>query len=663
MKSTKQANALRILAMDGVQKANSGHPGAPMGMADMAEVLWRRNLNHNPANPKWFNRDRFVLSNGHASMLIYSLLHMTGYDLSLEDLKNFRQIGSKTPGHPEFHDVPGVDTTTGPLGQGFTNAVGMALAEKILAARYNKADLAPVDHYTYTFMGDGCMMEGVSHEAASFAGTHKLGKLIAFYDDNGISIDGEVNGWFTDDTAKRFDAYGWQIVGPVDGHDGDAIQKALDEAKSVSDKPSLIICKTTIGFGSPNKGGKEESHGAPLGGDECALVRKELGWEHEELFYVPEDIYADWDAKAKGAASEEAWNSLLADYVRAYPAEGKELTDRMEGKFPEGWEAEYDKYVKGLMTGATAIASRKASQNSLNEVGKLIPQLVGGSADLAPSNLTVWSGSRDITPDNADGNYLHYGVREFAMTAITNGMVLHGGFLAYNATFLIFKDYAQNAIRMAALMKQRSILIYTHDSIGVGEDGPTHQPVEQIPTLRLMPNVHTWRPADWLETAVAWKESVKYEGGPSALALSRQNLAPQPRTEEQVALVAKGGYTLVDCDGTPDIILIGTGSEVQVCVDAAELLKAKGKKVRVVSMPCTEVFDVQDAAYKESVLPKAVTKRVAVEAQIGDMWYKYVGLDGTVVGMEGYGVSGSVKDIFKHFGFTAENVAEKALAL
>ena len=663
MKSTKQANALRILAMDGVQKANSGHPGAPMGMADMAEVLWRRNMNHNPANPKWFNRDRFVLSNGHASMLIYSLLHMTGYNLSIEDLKNFRQLDSRTPGHPEYDEVPGVDTTTGPLGQGFTNAVGMALAEKILAARYNKSDIAPIDHYTYTFMGDGCMMEGISHEAASFAGTHKLGKLVAFYDDNGISIDGEVNGWFTDNTAKRFEAYGWQIVGPVDGHDDSAIQKAIDEAKSVSDKPALIICKTTIGFGSPNKGGKEESHGAPLGPDECALVRKELGWEYDELFYVPEDIYADWDARAKGAASNDAWDALIDDYVKAYPAEGKELLDRMAGKFPEGWEAEYDKYIKGLMTGATAIASRKASQNSLNEVGKLIPQLVGGSADLAPSNLTVWSGSKDITPDDADGNYLHYGVREFAMTAITNGMVLHGGFLAYNATFLIFKDYAQNAIRMAALMKQRSILIYTHDSIGVGEDGPTHQPVEQIPTLRLMPNVHTWRPADWLETAVAWKEAVKYEGGPSALALSRQNLDPLPRTDEQVAQVAQGGYVLSDCAGTPDIILIGTGSEVKVCVDAAELLSAKGKKVRVVSMPCTEVFDAQSAAYKESVLPKAVTRRVAVEAQIGDMWYKYVGLDGAVIGMEGYGVSGSVKQIFKHFGFTPENVAEKALAL
>ncbi len=663
MKSTKQANALRILAMDGVQKANSGHPGAPMGMADMAEVLWRRNMNHNPANPKWFNRDRFVLSNGHASMLIYSLLHMTGYNLSIEDLKNFRQLDSRTPGHPEYDEVPGVDTTTGPLGQGFTNAVGMALAEKILAARYNKSDIAPIDHYTYTFMGDGCMMEGISHEAASFAGTHKLGKLVAFYDDNGISIDGEVNGWFTDNTAKRFEAYGWQIVGPVDGHDDSAIQKAIDEAKSVSDKPALIICKTTIGFGSPNKGGKEESHGAPLGPDECALVRKELGWEYDELFYVPEDIYADWDARAKGAAANDAWDALMDDYVKAYPAEGKELLDRMAGKFPEGWEAEYDKYIKGLMTGATSIASRKASQNSLNEVGKLIPQLVGGSADLAPSNLTIWSGSKDITPDDADGNYLHYGVREFAMTAITNGMVLHGGFLAYNATFLIFKDYAQNAIRMAALMKQRSILIYTHDSIGVGEDGPTHQPVEQIPTLRLMPNVHTWRPADWLETAVAWKEAVKYEGGPSALALSRQNLDPLPRTDEQVAQVAQGGYVLSDCAGTPDIILIGTGSEVKVCVDAAELLSAKGKKVRVVSMPCTEVFDGQSAAYKESVLPKAVTKRVAVEAQIGDMWYKYVGLDGAVIGMEGYGVSGSVKQIFKHFGFTPENVAEKALAL
>jgi transketolase len=647
--------------MDGVQKAKSGHPGAPMGMADMADVLWRKNLNHNPANPKWFNRDRFVLSNGHASMLIYSLLHLTGYDLSLEDLKNFRQLDSKTPGHPEYGEVPGVDTTTGPLGQGFTNAVGMALAEKILAAKYNKSDIAPIDHYTYTFMGDGCMMEGISHESASFAGTHKLGKLVAFYDDNGISIDGEVDGWFTDNTPKRFEAYGWQVVGPVDGHDEKAIQKALDEAKSNSEKPALIVCKTTIGFGSPNKGGKEESHGAPLGDEECALVRKELGWEHEELFYVPEDIYADWNAKEKGAASEAAWNEKMAAYAKAYPAEAKELQDRMEGKLPENWESEYNKYVKGLMTDAKAIASRKASQLSLDVVGKLIPQLVGGSADLAPSNLTVWSGSKDITPDDASGNYLHYGVREFAMTAITNGMVLHGGFLAYNATFLIFKDYAQNAIRMAALMKQQSILIYTHDSIGVGEDGPTHQPIEQVPTLRLMPGVHTWRPADWLETAVAWREGVKYTEGPTALALSRQNLEPLPRTDKQVEDVAKGGYVLVDCEGTPDYILMGTGSEVKVCVDAAAQMT--GKKVRVVSMPCTEVFDAQDADYKESVLPNAVRKRVAVEAQIGEMWHKYVGLDGTVVAMEGYGVSGNAGVIFKHFGFTAENVAAKALAL
>ncbi len=663
MKTTKQANAVRILAMDGVQKANSGHPGAPMGMADMADVLWRKNLNHNPANPKWFNRDRFVLSNGHASMLIYSLLHLTGYDLSLEDLKNFRQLDSKTPGHPEFGEVPGVDTTTGPLGQGFTNAVGMALAEKILADKYNKSDIAPIDHYTYTFMGDGCMMEGISHEAASFAGTHKLGKLVAFYDDNGISIDGEVDGWFTDNTPKRFEAYGWQIVGPIDGHDEKAIQKALDEAKANKTQPALIVCKTTIGFGSPNKSGKEESHGAPLGAEECALVRKELGWEHEELFYVPEDIYADWNAKEKGAASEAAWNKVMDAYAKAYPAEAKELKARMEGKLPEGWEAEYNKYVKGLMTGAKAIASRKASQLSLDEVGKLIPQLIGGSADLAPSNLTVWSGSKDITPADANGNYLHYGVREFAMTAITNGMVLHGGFLAYNATFLIFKDYAQNAIRMAALMKQQSILIYTHDSIGVGEDGPTHQPIEQVPTLRLMPGVHTWRPADWLETAVAWREGVKYTEGPTALALSRQNLEPLPRTDKQVEDVARGGYVLVDCEGTPDYILMGTGSEVKVCVDAATLMAGKGKKVRVVSMPCTEVFDAQDGAYKESVLPKSVRKRVAVEAQIGDTWYKYVGLDGTVVAMEGYGISGNASVIFKHFGFTAENVAAKALAL
>jgi transketolase len=663
VKSSAEANAVRILAMDGVQKANSGHPGAPLGMADMAEVLWRRNLKHNPANPKWFDRDRFVLSNGHASMLIYSLLHLTGYDMSLEDLKNFRQLNSKTPGHPEYGEVPGVDTTTGPLGQGFTNAVGMAFAEKILAAKYNKKDFPVVDHNTYTFMGDGCMMEGISHEAASFAGTHKLGKLIAFYDDNGISIDGEVKGWFTDNTGMRFKAYNWQVIGPIDGNDGADIQKALDEAKAESNKPTLIICKTTIGYGSPNKAGKEESHGAPLGVDECVLTRKELGWEHEELFYVPKELYKAWDAKEAGAKAEASWNSLYADYAKAYPTEAAELSARIAGKLPQDWEDKYNAYVTGLMSDAKAIASRKASQISLGEVGALIPQLIGGSADLAPSNLTTWSGSKSITPEDANGNYIHFGVREFAMTAMENGMVLHGGFLAYNATFLIFKDYAQNAIRMAALMKQQSILIYTHDSIGVGEDGPTHQPVEQIPTLRLMPGVHTWRPADHLETAVAWREAVKYTSGPTALALSRQNLTPQARTQAQVDAVARGGYTLVDCEGTPEIILIATGSEVDPCVEAAKELAGKGKKVRVVSMPCTEVFDSQDKAYKESVLPAAVTKRLAVEAQIGDMWYKYVGLNGAVLGMTGYGESGPGGALFKHFGFTKENIIDKALAL
>lgn len=663
MKSSMQANAIRILAMDGVQKANSGHPGAPMGMADMADVLWRKNLKHNPANPQWFDRDRFVLSNGHASMLIYSLLHLTGYDLSLDDLKSFRQLKSKTPGHPEYGEVPGVDTTTGPLGQGISNAVGMAFAEKILAAKFNKDGFPVVDHMTYSFMGDGCMMEGISHEAASFAGTHKLGKLVAFYDDNGISIDGEVEGWFTDDTAKRFEAYQWQVIGPIDGHDADEIQKAIDEAKKESDKPSLIICKTTIGFGSPNKGGKEDCHGAPLGKDECVLARKQLGWDHEELFYVPQELYKDWDAKEKGAQSEIEWKTLFASYAKSYPAEAAELDRRIKGEFPQGWETEYNKYIDDVRVNGTSVASRKASQNSLGQIGALIPELIGGSADLAPSNLTTWSGSKSITPEDADGNYIHFGVREFAMTAMENGMVLHGGFLTYNATFLIFKDYAQNAIRMAALMKQQSIMIYTHDSIGVGEDGPTHQPVEQVPTLRLIPGVHTWRPGDALETAVAWRESVKYKDGPSALALSRQNLAPQERTPEQVELVARGGYILVDCKGTPDFILIGTGSEVDLCVGAAKELEQKGKKVRVVSMPCTEVFDAQDKAYKQSVLPSSVTKRVAVEAQIPDMWYKYVGLDGDVIGMDGFGESGPGAELFKHFGFTVENVVKRALAL
>ncbi|WP_323664308.1 transketolase [Pectobacterium carotovorum] len=662
MSSRKElANAIRALSMDGVQKAKSGHPGAPMGMADIAEVLWRDYLNHNPANPNWANRDRFVLSNGHASMLIYSLLHLSGYDLPIEELKNFRQLHSKTPGHPEYGYTAGVETTTGPLGQGIANAVGMAIAERTLAAQFNRPGHEIVNHHTYTFLGDGCMMEGISHEVCSLAGTMKLGKLTAFYDDNGISIDGHVEGWFTDDTAARFEAYGWHVVRGVDGHDADAIKRAIGEAQLVTDKPSLLMCKTVIGFGSPNKAGTHDSHGAPLGEAEVAASREQLGWAHAP-FDIPADIYAAWDAKPAGQRKEAAWDEAFAAYASAYPELAAEFTRRTGGELPTNWQADAQKFIDDLQANPAKIASRKASQNALEAYGKLLPEFLGGSADLAPSNLTIWSGSVSLDKDHA-GNYIHYGVREFGMTAIANGIALHGGFVPYTATFLMFVEYARNAVRMAALMKIRSIYVYTHDSIGLGEDGPTHQPVEQLASLRVTPNMSNWRPADQVETAVAWKYAIERQDGPTSLILSRQNLAQQPRTAEQLANVAKGGYVLKDSDGQPELILIATGSEVELAVGAYNKLTAAGRKVRVVSMPSTDAFDKQDAAYREAVLPKAVAARVAIEAGIADYWFKYVGLNGAIVGMTSFGESAPAELLFEAFGFTVDNVVEKAQAL
>ncbi|MEN8178145.1 MAG: transketolase [Pseudomonadota bacterium] len=645
------ANAIRALSMDAVQKANSGHPGAPMGMADIAEVLWNSHMKHNPANPDWADRDRFVLSNGHGSMLIYSLLHLTGYELSIDDLKSFRQLHSKTPGHPEYGYAPGVETTTGPLGQGITNAVGMALAERTMAAQFNKPGHDIVDHNTYVFLGDGCMMEGISHEACSFAGNLGLGKLIAFWDDNGISIDGEVEHWFTDDTPARFEAYGWHVVRDVDGHDGDAINNAIAEAKA-SDKPSMICCKTTIGFGSPNLAGSHDCHGAPLGDEEIAATREQLGWNHEP-FAIPEDIYAGWDAKESGSAAETAWNEKFAAYEAAHSELASEFKRRMTGELPANWAEESAKFVDEVNAKAESPATRKASQNALNGFGPLLPEFLGGSADLTPSNLTAWSGSKAITEGHTDGNYLSYGVREFAMSAIMNGASLHGGFIPYGATFLMFSEYARNALRMAALMKVQSIFVYTHDSIGLGEDGPTHQPIEQIPTLRMVPNMDVWRPCDAVETAVAWKAAVEKQDGPSCLIFSRQGLAHQARSAEQIANIAKGGYVVSDCDGAPDAIVIATGSEVDLAVKAAA---DSSKNVRVVSMPNTDAFDAQDAAYKESVLPASCTARVAVEAAVPDAWYKYVGLNGKVIGMNRFGESAPAGQLFNEFGFTVENV-------
>ncbi|HEY1847174.1 MAG TPA: transketolase [Buttiauxella sp.] len=652
------ANAIRALSMDAVQKANSGHPGAPMGMADIAEVLWSDFLKHNPSNPTWADRDRFILSNGHASMLLYSLLHLSGYDLPMEELKNFRQLHSKTPGHPEKGYTPGVETTTGPLGQGLANAVGLAIAERTLGAQFNRPEHEVVDHFTYVFMGDGCLMEGISHEACSLAGTLGLGKLIGFYDSNGISIDGETKGWFTDDTAKRFEAYRWHVVHEIDGHDPEAIKKAIQEAQSVTDKPSLIICRTVIGFGSPNKAGKEEAHGAALGEEEVALARQKLGWKYP-AFEIPKDIYQAWDAKQAGEKAEAAWKDKFAAYAKAYPDLAAEFTRRMNGKLPKGWQETTQKLIEDLQAKPAKIATRKASQNTLNSIGPLLPELLGGSADLAPSNLTIWSGSKSIKEDLA-GNYIHYGVREFGMTAIANGIAHHGGFVPYTATFLMFVEYARNAARMAALMKARQIMVYTHDSIGLGEDGPTHQAVEQLASLRLTPNFSTWRPCDQVEAAVAWKAAVERHNGPTALILSRQNLAQMDRNTEQLKAVSRGGYILKDSGGTPDIILIATGSEMEITVLAAEKLTAEGHKVRVVSLPSTDVFDAQDEAYRESVLPSDIAARVAVEAGIADYWYKYVGLKGAIVGMTSYGESAPADKLFPYFGFTVENVVSKA---
>ncbi|EOG7644584.1 transketolase [Vibrio cholerae] len=662
MNRKQLANAIRALSMDGVQKANSGHPGAPMGMADIAEVLWRSHLNHNPQNPNWADRDRFVLSNGHGSMLIYSLLHLSGYELSIDDLKNFRQLHSKTPGHPEYGYAPGIETTTGPLGQGITNAVGMAMAEKALAAQFNKPGHDIVDHFTYVFMGDGCLMEGISHEACSLAGTLGLGKLIAFWDDNGISIDGHVEGWFSDDTPKRFEAYGWHVIPAVDGHDADAINAAIEAAKAETSRPTLICTKTIIGFGSPNKAGSHDCHGAPLGNDEIKAAREFLGWEHAP-FEIPADIYAEWDAKQAGASKEAAWDEKFAAYAKAYPAEAAEYKRRVAGELPANWEAATSEIIANLQANPANIASRKASQNALEAFGKLLPEFMGGSADLAPSNLTMWSGSKSLTAEDFSGNYIHYGVREFGMTAIINGIALHGGFVPYGATFLMFMEYARNAMRMAALMKVQNIQVYTHDSIGLGEDGPTHQPVEQIASLRMTPNMSTWRPCDQVESAVAWKLAIERKDAPSALIFSRQNLAQQPRSAEQVANIAKGGYILKDCAGQPELILIATGSEVELAVAAYEQLSAEGKAVRVVSMPSTDAFDKQDAAYREAVLPSAVTKRIAIEAGIADFWYKYVGFGGRIIGMTSFGESAPAGELFKLFGFTTENVVKQAKEL
>ncbi|WP_026959653.1 transketolase [Aliagarivorans taiwanensis] len=656
------ANAIRALSMDGVQQAKSGHPGAPMGMADIAEVLWRDHLNHNPANPAWSNRDRFVLSNGHGSMLLYSLLHLSGYALPIEELKNFRQLHSKTPGHPEYGYAPGVETTTGPLGQGIANAVGMALAEKMLGAQFNREGHDIVDHYTYAFMGDGCLMEGISHEVCSLAGTLGLNKLVAFWDDNGISIDGHVEGWFTDDTPARFESYGWHVIRGVDGHDPEAINAAIEAAKAETAKPTLICTKTIIGFGSPNKSGSHDCHGAPLGDEEIKAAREFLGWEHP-AFEIPADVYQAWDGKGKGGELEQAWDAKFDAYKKAHPELAAEYARRVTGELPENWKAETAALLSRLQNEPANIASRQASKNTLDVIGKILPELLGGSADLAPSNLTFHASSKSVTADDASGNYIHYGVREFGMSAMQNGIALHGGFVPYSATFLMFMEYARNAVRMAALMKQRSIFVYTHDSIGLGEDGPTHQPVEQVASLRLTPNMETWRPCDQVESAASWINAVERVDGPSALIFSRQGLAQQKRSAEQLEQISRGAYILKDSAAAPELILIATGSEVELAVDAAAKLTEQGKQVRVVSMPCSERFDKQDAAYREAVLPSSVRARVAIEALSADFWGKYVGLDGATVGMTTFGESAPAGELFKMFGFTVENVVDTALTV
>ncbi|RXE46869.1 transketolase [Chromohalobacter israelensis] len=654
------ANAIRALSMDAVQAANSGHPGAPMGMADIAQVLWCDHLKHNPDNPTWPDRDRFVLSNGHGSMLLYSLLHLSGYDLAIEDLKAFRQLHSRTPGHPELGYTPGVETTTGPLGQGLANAVGMALAERTLAAQYNRPGHDIVDHRTWCFVGDGCLMEGISHEACSLAGTQGLGKLTVFYDDNGISIDGEVAGWFSDDTAKRFEAYGWQVIADVDGHDPAAIEDAIVAARRDTQRPTLIICKTVIGFGAPSKQGTEACHGAALGEEEVAAARQHLGWPHPP-FHVPEEVYAGWNAAEAGRGAEAQWRQRFAQYAEAYPELAEALERRWRGELPGdlGGSA----LIENAQHACDTLASRKASLGVLNHLGPRLPELLGGSADLAPSNLTIWDGARAISVQAPDGNYLHYGVREFAMGAIMNGISMHGGFIPYGATFLTFMEYMHNAVRMAALARRQVIFVYTHDSIGLGEDGPTHQPIEQLNALRITPNLATWRPCDATETAVAWLAALKRQTGPTALVFSRQSLPGQQRDVAQLAHVERGGYVLDDCEGTPELILIATGSEVGLAMEAAAELGGQGRRVRVVSMPCTSEFDAQSADYQETVLPAAVTRRLAIEASHPDYWRKYVGPQGRIIGMSGYGESGKAEDLFRHFGFTVENVVDTALAL
>ncbi|EKO3853613.1 transketolase [Vibrio harveyi] len=653
----KLADTIRVLSMDAVQKAGSGHPGAPMGMADIAEVLWRDFLKHNPTNPNWPDRDRFILSNGHGSMLIYSLLHLSGYDLTMADIQSFRQLHAKTAGHPEYGYAPGIETTTGPLGQGITNGVGMALAEKVLADQFNRPGHEIVDHHTYVFMGDGCMMEGISHEACSLAGTLGLGKLIAFWDDNGISIDGEVEGWFSDDTPKRFEAYGWHVIADVDGHNAQSIRQAILEAQAETSKPTLICCKTIIGFGSPNKSASHDCHGAPLGEEEVALVRQNLGWEYAP-FEIPHEIYQAWDAKVAGKDAEAQWANRFVEYELVYPELAAEFNRRVKGDLPENWAQISEDVIKTLQANPATIATRKASQNAIEAFGAHLPEFLGGSADLTPSNLTNWSGSKAITAQDASGNYLSYGVREFAMSAMMNGIALHGGFIPYGGTFLMFMEYARNALRMAALMKQRSIFVYTHDSIGLGEDGPTHQPVEQIASLRLTPNMSTWRPCDQVETAVAWKAAVERTDGPTSLIFSRQNLVQFERDEETLENIAKGGYILSDCDGEPELILIATGSEVALAMEAKAQLN--NVRCRVVSMPATDVFDAQSAQYQQHVLPTNVTKRIAIEAGIRDYWFKYAGLQGEIIGMTSFGESAPADQLFEMYGFTVANVVDTA---
>jgi transketolase len=655
------ANAVRALAMDAVEAAKSGHPGMPMGMADIAEVLWNDFLRHNPANPKWPNRDRFVLSNGHGSMLQYALLHLAGYDLPMDQLKHFRQLHSKTAGHPEYGHTPGVETTTGPLGQGLANAVGFALAEKVLAAHFNRPGHTVVDHHTYVFLGDGCLMEGISHEACSLAGTWGLGKLVAIYDDNGISIDGEVHGWFTDDTARRFEAYGWNVIRGVDGHDAEAVKHAIAQATAQSEKPTLICARTIIGFGAPHKQGKEESHGAPLGKDEIAAAREQLGWNHPP-FEIPAEIYAGWDARAKGAEREKEWNATLDAYAKAHPELAAEFRRRLAGELPADWADKAQAYIAKMQAEGPEVASRKASQMALDAFGPLLPELIGGSADLAGSNLTKWKGSKDAGNGNSSegqGNYVYYGVREFGMTAIANGLALHGGFIPYDATFLVFSDYARNAVRMSALIPAHAIHVYTHDSIGLGEDGPTHQPVEHLASLRYIPNNQVWRPCDAVESAVAWRAAIERKGNPACLVFSRQNLKHQQRSEQQVADIRRGAYVLSDpADTKFKAIIIATGSEVELAMEAARTLGQQGVPVRVVSMPCTEVFDEQPLEYREGILPSWCRARVAVEAATSDYWRKYVGLDGEVIGMTGFGASAPAPQLFEHFGFTVTNVVD-----